>query len=218
MLLVIGIVIPPFNRFVMGDLHVYEILNHQNAKQLMLGWGTHYWGPLNYIQTQIIGMLLAYAVRYHPKAYLGGPIGHVIIWFTTFLITLGHMYWQKDMIMPGFKVVDNMSLEIYIMHTFVFVYRIGVQRELRTYNEYYIWSSAIADFVASYVLAVMAGFLVSRPFAAMTQALIKPQTKPKAVSNEETDKNSTNLENNNNNNVSEDISKNTFPILDAQTV
>lgn len=64
----------------------------------------------------------------------------------------------------------------------------------------------------------MAGFLVSRPFAAMTQALIKPQTKPKAVSNEETDKNSTNVENNNNNNVSEDISKNTFPILDAQTV
>ncbi|CAG2183181.1 unnamed protein product, partial [Oppiella nova] len=126
----------------------------------MLGWRTNYWGPLNYIQTQIIGMLLAYAVRYHPKAYLGGPIGHVIIWLTTFSITLGHMYWQKDMIMPGFeygpyeqylylffhkplylswfawliygtstgrwgflndiigwkgfKVVDNMSLEIYI--------------------------------------------------------------------------------------------------------
>ncbi|CAG2182649.1 unnamed protein product, partial [Oppiella nova] len=181
-------------------------------------------------------MLLAYAVRYHPKAYLGGPIGHVIIWFTTFSITLGHMYWQKDMIRPGFeygpyehylylffhkplylswfawliygtstgrwgflndiigwkgfKVVDNMSLEIYIMHVFVFVYRIGVQRELRTYNEYYIWSSAIADFVSSYVLAVIAGFLVSRPFAAMTQALLKPQPKPKAVSNEETDKNS----------------------------
>ena len=102
-LLVIGIIIPPFNRFVMGDLHAYEILSHQNAKQIMLGWKSHYWGPLNYIQTQIIGMLLAYAVRYHPKAYLGGPIGHVIIWLTTFSITLGHMYWQKDMIMPGFQ-------------------------------------------------------------------------------------------------------------------
>ena len=64
----------------------------------------------------------------------------------------------------------------------------------------------------------MAGFLVSRPFAAMTQALLKPQPKPKAVSNEETDENLTNVENNNNNNVSENISKNIFPILDAQTV
>ncbi|CAG2120131.1 unnamed protein product, partial [Medioppia subpectinata] len=219
-------------------------------------------GPINYVQTFIIGMLLACAVRYRPNVYLGGTIGHLILWFGTACITLGHMYWQRKMIMPGFqyaegeqllyliihkpvyltwfawliyatctgrggyfseilgwkgfKIVDNMSLEIYIMHSFVFVYRIGMQREHRTYNEYYIWSSAMADFVFSYVIGVITGFLVSRPFAAMTTALLRPpQRVPKAVVNEE----GLDAKNTHNNDIlAENNAKNGLSILTVEDI
>ncbi|CAG2102495.1 unnamed protein product [Medioppia subpectinata] len=214
-LLLVAIGLPVFYKFVMGHIHVYEIISHTNAREIMLGWKTHYWGPINYVQTFIIGMLLSCAVRYRPDIYLGGTIGHLILWFGTACITLGHMYWQRRMIMPGFQYAEGEQLlyliihkPVYLawfawliyatstgrgdpffikqMHVFVFVYRIGMQREHRTYNEYYIWSSSMADFVFSYILGVITGFLVSRPFAAMTTALLRPpQRVPKAVVNEE---------------------------------
>ncbi|CAG2102496.1 unnamed protein product, partial [Medioppia subpectinata] len=190
-LLFVAIGLPVFYKFVLGHLHVYEITSHPNLREIMLGWSTHYWGPINYIQTFIIGMLLACAVRYRPNVYLGGTIvfGHNLSWFAWLIYATSTGrggYFSEILGWKGFKIVDNMSLEIYIMHAFVFVYRIGVQREHRTYNEYYIWSSAMADFVFSYVIGVITGFLVSRPFAAMTTALLRPpQRVPKAVVNEE---------------------------------
>ncbi|XP_054166940.1 uncharacterized protein LOC128964376 [Oppia nitens] len=150
----------------------------------MEGFARHYWQPFNYIQTYIIGMLTAYAVRYHPKVYLGGRYGHITLWIITICMTTSILYWQRNFVMPGylatnfndyeiplylligkpfyltsfvwliyccstgrggtfnemlgwkgFKVIDNLGLEIYIMHVFFFVYRIGSQRELRTYTD-----------------------------------------------------------------------------------
>ena len=54
----------------------------------------------------------------------------------------------------------------------------------------------------------------------MTQALIKPQTKPKTFSREKIlDKNLPNVDNNNNHHmVLDNNSKNPFPVLDVQDI
>ncbi|XP_054166939.1 nose resistant to fluoxetine protein 6-like [Oppia nitens] len=261
-LLIFGILLPIFNHQILEMPHVYQVITWPDTVQAIDGFARHYWQPFNYIQTYIIGMITAYAVRYHPKAYLGGRIGHMFIWIFTICMTFSILYWQRNFVMPGylainfndyemplylllgkpiymlsfvwlvyscstgrggkfnemlgwkgFKVIDNLGLEIYIMHVFFFVYRIGSQRELRTYTEYYIWSVSLFDFVGSYVLSVITAFLVTRPFTAMTNVLLKPKRTPKESIGENVDNKSVKLDTIDSNADYMEKSINNFPEL-----
>ena len=118
MLLFIVVMIPLFNRAVLHLPHVYEVLNEPNLQLVMRGWSIHYWGPINYFQTYIIGILVAYMVRRKPTIYLGGKVGEVLIWITTIFTSLSLLYWQRNFLLPGYCFEALNGLEVYVYIVF----------------------------------------------------------------------------------------------------
>ncbi|XP_054166938.1 nose resistant to fluoxetine protein 6-like [Oppia nitens] len=111
-LLIFGILLPIFNYQILELPHVYQAISWPDVMQTMEGFARHYWQPFNYIQTYIIGMITAYAVRYHPKAYLGGRIGHMFIWIITICMTTSILYWQRNFVTPGYLAYDFNDYEM----------------------------------------------------------------------------------------------------------
>ena len=116
-LLLMAVLFPLFNRMVMDLPHIYELLKVPNLQKLMIGWATHYWSPINYFQTYIIGILLAYMVRHKPKIYLGGTIGEVFIWIITSFTTMGILYWQRNFFNTSytFEALNGLELHVYLV-------------------------------------------------------------------------------------------------------
>ena len=102
-LLVFAVLFPVFNNKVLGHIHLYQLLYATNFRTLMQGWVWHYWSPTNYMQTYIMGILVAYVLRKYPKLNLGGRIGESLIWFGTVMSCLTILYWQKNFIDPGYQ-------------------------------------------------------------------------------------------------------------------
>ena len=116
-LLIVSILVPVFNRVVLDLPHLYEAISHPNTYKVMIGFNVHYWGPINYIQTYIIGMLVAYGVRHKPNIYLGGRIGETLIWIGTILMTVSMLYWQRNFMVPGYpyEALNGLELPLYLL-------------------------------------------------------------------------------------------------------
>ena len=108
---------PLFNRIVMNWPHVYEFFRHENLQELLIGMSAHYWWPINYLQTYIVGIMIAYLVRHKPNIYLGGRIGELFIWITTAFISFGLMYWQRNFVVANypFEALNGYELHIYLL-------------------------------------------------------------------------------------------------------
>ncbi|CAG2120272.1 unnamed protein product, partial [Medioppia subpectinata] len=117
-LLAIGISIPLILRFAP---HIYEGFAADIVSDNIKAWSHHYWSSLPYIQTYIIGILMAYAIRRHPKAYLGGRIGETIICLVTFLMTFGICWWNKDFLHFSYRYT---RLNGYELHVYLLVHKV----------------------------------------------------------------------------------------------
>lgn len=95
-LLLVGMSVIPITRYVFGVNYMFDALAADNIINTQLSWQRHYWAFQPYIQTYVIGILVAYAVRHKPRVYLGGRIGELCIWIITCGMTCGILWWQKD--------------------------------------------------------------------------------------------------------------------------
>ncbi|CAG2101243.1 unnamed protein product [Medioppia subpectinata] len=120
-LLAIGISIPLITRFHFNIPHIYEGFSTDSTSSNVSGFTYHYWSSLPYFQTYIIGILAGYAIRRHPKAYLGGRIGETIISLATFSMTFGICWWNKDFLHFSYRYT---RLNGYELHVYLLVHKV----------------------------------------------------------------------------------------------
>ncbi|XP_054166937.1 uncharacterized protein LOC128964372 [Oppia nitens] len=121
-LLIIGISIPLFMRYGMADMpHIYESFTWDNVIGNINGWQWQYWSFFPYVQTYVMGMLLAYTIRRHPNAYLGGRIGEAFLWLITLSISFWIVFWNKDFLQFDYKYDGFYGYE---MHAYLVLHKV----------------------------------------------------------------------------------------------
>lgn len=117
-LLFIGMSIIPFTIYVIDVPHLWPAFKSETIEHIQLSWQKHYWSAQPYIQTYIIGILTAYAVRRHPNVYLGGRVGELFLWLASIGSTFGVMWWQKDFIDFDYKYEGLFGYEAHVYYLF----------------------------------------------------------------------------------------------------
>ncbi|CAG2114034.1 unnamed protein product, partial [Medioppia subpectinata] len=64
---------------------------------------------------------MGYAIRRHPKAYLGGRIGEAIISLVTFSMTFGICWWNKDFMHFSYRYT---RLNGYEQHLYLLIHKV----------------------------------------------------------------------------------------------
>ena len=117
-LLAFGMAVVPFTVYVLGVPHVWPAFTANDIENVQLSWQRHYWGTQSYVQTYIVGFLVAYAIQRHPNINFGGRYGELCIWFATIGSTIGLMWWQKDFLDFGYAYGGLFGYEAPIYYTF----------------------------------------------------------------------------------------------------
>ena len=94
--IILGSVIALAPKIFFGIPHLFDNNKNFNFETMTKTVSHHYWGIEAHVQLYVVGILIGYIIRRHPKAYLGGRWGELLIWLTTWSMTTYAIFWHKD--------------------------------------------------------------------------------------------------------------------------
>ena len=96
LLIILGSLIGLIPKIMFKIPHLFESYKTMNFDIMTKTLSHHYWGVEPHVQVYALGILIGYLVRRHPNVYLGGRISEVLIWSTSWSLTIYALFWHKN--------------------------------------------------------------------------------------------------------------------------
>ena len=96
LVVVLGSLLALAPKMLYGIPHLFDMIDIPTFTESAKTVSHNYFGIEQHFQLYMLGILVGYLIKRHPKAYLGGRIGELFIWLATWSLTTYAIFWHRN--------------------------------------------------------------------------------------------------------------------------